>query len=236
VARTLQRSLLVGELPAAEGLDIGVSYTPAEAGLEVGGDWYDAFWTGGGRRCVSLVVGDVVGRGLGAATTMGQLRSAVRALAQADRGPARLLTALDAYARRHRIGQMTTLVYGELDLDARSFAFACAGHPPPLVLGPERTASLLWQARSAPLDAELVPDERRGQAEVELEPGATVLLHTDGLIERRRSTLDAGLSALESLAGSLAGQPAATVVDTMDRTLADPRDPDDVCLLAARIA
>ena len=137
-AHELSRSLLSGSLPAAPGLEIGVAYHPAERGLEVGGDWYDAFWLDAGDT-VGLVIGDVVGRGIGAAATMGQLRSAVRALASTGLPPGRLLDALDAYAERHEVGQMTTLIYAQLGLGSRRLRYACAGHPPPLILGPGRS-------------------------------------------------------------------------------------------------
>ena len=112
-AQQLSRSLLSGSLPTAPGLELEVAYHPAEAGLEVGGDWYDAFWLDEGAT-IGLVIGDVVGRGIGAAATMGQLRSAVRALASTGLGPGRLIDALDAYAHRHDVGRMTTLICAEL--------------------------------------------------------------------------------------------------------------------------
>ena len=115
VALELQRSLLAGTLLEGEGFELGVAYVPADRGLEIGGDWYDAFWLEPGER-VGLVVGDVVGRGLTAAATMGQLRSAVRALASTGFEPGALLEALSEFSRRHAVGQMATVAYAEVDV------------------------------------------------------------------------------------------------------------------------
>ncbi|MES1193206.1 MAG: SpoIIE family protein phosphatase, partial [Solirubrobacterales bacterium] len=178
VAAELQRGLLSGGLPRDPALDLAISYRPAVAGLDVGGDWYDAFWVG--ERRIGVVVGDVVGRGIVAAATMGQLRSAVRALASTGLTPGPLLDALDGYARRHEVGQMTTLAYAELDLDSGALALACAGHPPPAMTVPGGPASFLWDGRSTPLDAS-VRATPRPESTVTLAPGATVVLFTDGL-------------------------------------------------------
>ncbi len=234
VAQRLQRSLLAGALPSAPGLEVDVLYRPAERGLEVGGDWYDAFWTRQGEA-VALVVGDVVGRGLEAAATMGQLRSAVRALAGTGLGPAALLEALDGYAQRHDLGQMTTLVCAELDLPARKLRYCCAGHPPPLLLPPDGAPQLLWDGRSVPLDAHAAASAGRPQAEVDLEPQTTVLLYSDGLVERREDPLSVQLERLAALAGERRGAPVAELTAGLARAFHDPADPDDVCLLAARV-
>jgi len=226
-ARQLQRSLLAGRFPAPDGVAIDVAYRSADDGLEVGGDWYDAFWVAEGEA-IALVVGDVVGRGIEAAATMGQLRSAVRALAATQAGPARVLTALDAFADRHRIGRMTTVVYAELECASRRLTWACAGHPPPALLAPGRPPELLWGGRSAPLDVSNGLTERP-QAEAELPAGATIVLYTDGLVERRGRSLTEGLDVLLS---ELAGAPSPA---RLLKTLRDPAHPDDVCVLAAAL-
>jgi phosphoserine phosphatase RsbU/P len=231
IAQELQRSLLSGELPQAPDLDLGVGYHPAVRGLDVGGDWYDAFWLDG-EEAIGLVVGDVVGRGIGAAAVMGQLRSAVRALASTGAGPAGVLTALDRYAARHAVGRMATLVYAELDPASGRLRYACAGHPPPLLLPPGGGAAYAWEGRSLPLDA--WPTGPRGEAEVRLAPGTGVLLYTDGLIERRSGTLDAGLARLLAEAEAHAAEPAQAAVRAVARSLAGDERPDDVCLLLAR--
>ncbi|MDQ3739512.1 MAG: SpoIIE family protein phosphatase, partial [Actinomycetota bacterium] len=129
VALELQRSFLGGPLAEGDGVEVGVEYRAAVRGTEAGGDWYDAFWVDRPRR-LALVVGDVVGRGLEAAATMGQLRSAARALASTRPAPGELLVALDEFSRRHEVGQMTTVVCAHVDVAARRLRYACAGHPP----------------------------------------------------------------------------------------------------------
>jgi len=233
-AQQLSRSLLSGVLPTAPGLEVGVSYHPAERGLDVGGDWYDAFWLDSGDT-VGLVIGDVVGRGIGAAATMGQLRSAVRALASTGLPPGRLLDALDAYAERHEVGQMTTLIYAQLGLGSHRLRYACAGHPPPLILSPEEEPSFAWDGRSTPLDVRSSSDGPRGEGAISLAPGSTVLLYTDGLVERRTESLTDGMDRLLGVAATRRDDTAGALVGAVVRALHDPAHVDDVCVLAARV-
>jgi PAS domain S-box-containing protein len=229
VAAELQRGLLSGGLPRDPALDLAVSYRPAE-GLEVGGDWYDAFWLG--ERRIGVVVGDVVGRGIAAAATMGQLRSAVRALASTGLTPGPLLDALDGYARRHQVGQMTTLAYAELDLESGVLVLACAGHPPPAMTAPDGSASFLWDGRSTPLDAAAEPTPRP-EATVTLAPGATLVLFTDGLFERVDRPLQEGLDLVLAELTARDGKTAQELADAMTKAaLVGRRTTDDVCLLA----
>ena len=234
IARQLQRGMLSGTLPAAENLDLDVAYRPGVAGLEVGGDWYDAFWLDGGET-ISLVVGDVVGRGIDAAATMGQLRSAVRALASTGLGPAALVTALDAYARRHGVGRMTTLVYAQLNLRSRRLRYAAAGHPPPMLVTPGQDACYVWDGRSLPLDAFRSSRHARQEGVRVLEPGTAVLLYTDGLIESRARMLDDGMDRLRATVTAHREDSAAALVAGVVRALHDAEHSDDVCLLAARV-
>jgi sigma-B regulation protein RsbU (phosphoserine phosphatase) len=234
VAQLLQRGLLQGELPQDPALDLGVEYRPAVDGLEVGGDWYDAFPLG--DRAIALVVGDVVGRGISAATTMGQLRSAVRALAGTGLEPGALLEGLDRYARRHAIGQMTTVTYARVDLESGESTIASAGHLPPAIAEPGRAPAFLWAGRSTPLDATLDP-EPRAQARVGLTPGSTIVLVTDGLIERGDRPLQTGLDRLLVEIDGRRDLPAAELAADLTRTmLGDRRTNDDVCVVALRWA
>ncbi len=234
IAERLQRSLLHGELPALPGLDVAVSYKPGVRGLRVGGDWYDAFWLEE-PDSVAFVVGDVVGRGIEAAASMGQLRSAVRALAATGLAPAALLEALDRYVERHGVGAMTTLVYAQLTLASGVMSFACAGHPPPLVLAPGDQPLLVWAGRSLPLNTHLGRGRRR-EASVELRAGSALLLYTDGLVERPGAPLDQGSARLLAEVDKHRGEiSSAALASSVVRALHDPEDSDDVCLLVARV-
>ena len=232
IALELQRSLLAGELPAGDGLELGVSYRPAVRGLEVGGDWFDAFALDR-PRTVGLVVGDVVGRGLAAAATMGQLRSAVRALASTGLGPGALLGALDRYTRRHGVGQMTTVAYAEADLEQGVLRYACAGHPWPVCADPGADPEFAIDGRSPPLDAGPW-HERRPEAERPLMKGSSVVLYTDGLIERSDRPLQSGLDALLAGVAGERDRTPAELADALTRSLT-PERPDDVCVLACRV-
>jgi PAS domain S-box-containing protein len=233
IARALQRSLLDGALPQDPAVEIAVAYEPSVEDLDVGGDWYDAFWLQ--ERSIGLVVGDVVGHGIDAAATMGQLRSAVRALASTGLAPGALLEALDGYAQRHAVGQMTTVAYVQLDLDTRRLRLACAGHMPPVLLEPGRAPRFVLDGRSAPLDAYLEPTSR-GEAEVVARAGAVLLLFTDGLIERVDRPLQDGLEGLLSAAAERSELRMEQLAEDLTRAmLADRQAKDDVCLLACRL-
>jgi phosphoserine phosphatase RsbU/P len=234
IALKLQRSLLSGPMPDAGDLAIGVVYRPAVKGLEVGGDWYDAFWLEP-PHTVGVVVGDVVGRGLEAAATMGQLRSAVRALASTRLAPGALLERLDGYSRRHAVGQMATVVYAEVDLRTGTVRYACAGHPPPAVLERGAEPRFLSGGRSTPLDAYLVPHARAEDTCV-LGPGSTFVIYTDGLIERSDRPLGTGMEALLATLGRHGDQPPDVVANELTRGLVPPPGrADDVCVLALRL-
>ena len=234
IARRLQQSLLAGELPAAPGLELAASYRPAIGETEVGGDWYDAFRLD--ERRIGLVVGDVVGRGIEAAATMGQLRSASRALASTGLRPGPLLEALDGYVRQHGVGRMATVAVAEIDLETGELRFACAGHPPPVAAIGESAPSLLWDGRSAPLDAYSSGGPPRPEAGHELGPQGLVLLYTDGLVERRTDRIDEGLERLLANVGAHLHEPISSLTAGLLRTLDERDGHDDVCVLAATIS
>ncbi|HEX2104627.1 MAG TPA: SpoIIE family protein phosphatase [Solirubrobacteraceae bacterium] len=230
VAHTLQHSLLAGAPPADPRFAVAAHYQPGVRTLEVGGDWHDTFRISEDR--IALVVGDVVGRGIDAATAMGQLRSAIRALAGADPDPARLLDQLDRFAARIDAAQHATVAYAEVALDSGRMRFACAGHPPPLLGPPAGEPRLLWDGRSAPLGAYPGAAER-AEAEVTLEPGARVLLYTDGLVERRGRSIDAGLDRLVAAFARRRDAALPALVGDLPELLLDgAHNDDDVCLLA----
>jgi PAS domain S-box-containing protein len=235
IALRLQESMLAGELPSSPDIEVGVSYKPAVSGLEAGGDWYDSFWLDDDQRTVALAVGDVVGRGIEAATTMSQLRSAVRALAVRRRRPGQLVADLDIYARRHKLGLATSLVYAEYAIGTRELRFACAGHLPPLIVAVDSEPWFAWEGRSTLLGVAGAVAAEVPEAAVILPANSTVALYTDGLVERRGEPIDAGLRRLAGIAHELLGGDAASAASRVARALQIADSQDDVCLLVARV-
>jgi serine/threonine-protein kinase RsbW len=166
---------------------------------------------------------------------MGQLRSAVRALAAVGLRPSKLLEALDTYAQRHQIGTMTTVAYAELNTTDRGLRFACAGHPPPIIHERGAAPRFAWDGRSAPVNA-LAEGACRQEGELKLKAGATLLLYTDGLIEHRRRPVDQGMQDLMRLVSDHHAEPLRALIDTITAGLFDPGAADDRCLLGVRIA
>lgn len=259
LAITLQRSMLT-PLPDLAPVQIAARYVPAAASAEVGGDWYDAFALPGQPGVAggtALVIGDVAGHDIDAAVRMGQLRNLLRALA-VDRvdPPGDLLRRLDRVAAHLGASETATCVYALLepptgqppagwpparhqDPGTRGVAgpgwrlrFANAGHPPPLLVTADGRATYLHTADHVLLGLGL--DQQRSTTAVDLPPGSTLVLYTDGLVEHRDRSLQHGLDHLRRLAATLAGQPVVQVCDTLIEQLA-PEPGDDVCLLAVRV-
>jgi PAS domain S-box-containing protein len=234
MAVTLQRSLLPQQLPRIDRLALAPRYQPGTVGTEAGGDWYDVLeLTGGGRDRVALVVGDVVGRGPAAAAVMGQLRSALAANLVNGQGPAGALEQLDLFARRVTGARASTVACAVLDLGSGELRYACAGHPPPLVVGPDGAVRQLGEGRGTPLG--VVGRPPFAEAADELAPGATVLLCSDGLFERRDEVVDEGLDRLCGVLSELVGPPEEIADELLDRMLAGRSAPDDVAFVLARL-
>ena len=228
IAETLQRSLLPERLPQIEGLGLVPRYLPAGHGAAIGGDWYDALERPDGR--VALIVGDVVGHGLRAAATMGQLRNAFRAYGLIETSPAEVMARVNRLITSGEEA-MATVLYLVLDRETGEVTFSAAGHPPPLLLAPDG-ARFLEGGRSMPIGAADPAVFREASGVVP--PGSTLLLYTDGLVERRGVPLEDSLDKL----AEVAGEAEDNLEKLCDRVLAAvlPRlEPtDDVALLAVR--
>lgn len=237
ISEVLQRSLLP-VLAELDGQDLAVRYEPAVDALEVGGDWYDAIALDNGRLAVA--VGDVVGKGAAAAAAMGQLRSAARALLLEGHGPARVLTILDGFARRIPDARCCTMLCGLIDPAAGTVRYSSAGHPP-AILDPGEPADpggqryeLLDGAQSVPLA--VVADLERPEATVTLPPGSTLLLYTDGLVERRGRSIDVGIKAAAAVLADARDLGPAECAERLTSELVDRAHDDDVAFLLYRTA
>jgi anti-sigma regulatory factor (Ser/Thr protein kinase) len=232
VAATLQRSLLPEQLPEVPGVELASRYVPGAPDTEVGGDWYDVIPLAGGR--VGLAMGDVVSRGVRAASVMGQLRNALRAYALDGRPPAAVLERLHGVLRSLERREMATLAYMVLDPGALSYTLASAGHPPPLVLGPDGAVDLIEEGRGPPLGA--VAEALYHETSGGLAPGVTVLLYTDGLVERRDMWIDQGIERLTVEAAGAAGAgPEDLVSRLLGALVPEGGGQDDVAVLAVRL-
>jgi serine phosphatase RsbU (regulator of sigma subunit) len=201
VAEGLQRSLLP-ELPSPPGLRLGAVYEPSSTAAKVGGDWYDAFPLPDGS--LGLVIGDVMGHDIAAAAAMGQLRSVLRTCAVDGDEPALVLDRLDRLVTTFAMADLATVVYARVTRmpdGSAQLAWSNAGHPPPLLLAPGQPARYLTGGASTMIGVE-VGAPRVPSFEV-LPAGATLLMYTDGLVERRDADLDVGLERVRATAEEL---------------------------------
>ena len=228
VAEALQRTLLPAELPAIAGLEVASRYVPAE-GSGLGGDWYDVFELPESR--IAIAVGDVVGHGVGAATVMAQLRTALRAYAAEGHDPAGVVQAVDRMMWQLGPTAMTTLAYLVLDPLEETIEVVNAGHLPPLLLAPDGEARYMSLAGALPLGAS--PDETYGSQVIPFPAGAAIVLFTDGLVERRGETIDVGLDRMRAI--STGGDDVEQLCSTALEQLLPENPPDDVALVAARM-
>lgn len=213
IGMRLQRAMLPASIPSTACL-VAARYLPAGT-LEVCGDWYDIVVLPDGRLGVSI--GDVVGRGLGAACVMGQLRSALTAATLAAGGPGSALEVLDLYARTLDGALACTALQVLVDPAAGRATYSSAGHPPAMMVRPDGTVEILDKATDSPLAARPDPG-RRPEAAASCPVGCKFVLYTDGLIERRGENLDAGLGRL---AGSLTRHSSLEPEALADALLAD---------------
>jgi anti-sigma regulatory factor (Ser/Thr protein kinase)/putative methionine-R-sulfoxide reductase with GAF domain len=228
-AVALQRSLLPERLPDVAGLDVAARYLPAID--EVGGDWYDVIELPGGF--VGLAIGDVAGHGVRAAALMGQLRTGLRAYALEGLGPGETLRRLDRLLQSIRGRGMATAAYALFSLETGVLRIASAGHPPPVMVSATGEAWMLELAAAPPLGT--LPYPIHQEHETLLGPGETILLYTDGLVERRGEALTVGMERLRATAGVAASaeEICQRVIDALVPALGSP---DDVALVALRNA
>ncbi len=227
LALRLQRSLLPEALPDVPGMLLAGHYRAGSEGLEVGGDWYDAVRRRDG--IVLLCVGDVVGRGVVAAMLMGRLRDAFRAHAYESSSPAEIIRRM----RQHVMDEdvMITLACVALDPYSSALAYSIAGHPPPLLVDDAGTVTRLEGAASPPLGVTDVASVREEQRTID--GPATIVLYTDGLVERRGQSIDRGIDVLGEV---VAADPLKPIVETI-AGVADVlgAGTDDVALLVVRV-
>ncbi len=227
-AEVLQRSFVPERLPEIPGLQVAARFVPGGTGVDVGGDWYDVLELDSGH--IGVAIGDVAGRGIQAASLMGQLRNALRAYAFEHHPPAAALEQLNRLAWRHDGVVMATLIYLVLDPASGHVRLASAGHLPPLKTGPDGETVYLEEGRSLPLG--VARETLYTEAEYVLEPGSSLLLYTDGLIEKRSTPIDHGL---EQLARSVRAAPRHDLEALCESLLAPVSGAeDDVALLALR--
>jgi PAS domain S-box-containing protein len=235
-SETLQRSLLTRP-PEPDHLHLAVRYLPAATEAQVGGDWYDAFMVGDGAT--SVVVGDVTGHDRDAAAAMGQMRNLLRGIAHVSGAePAQVLASLDAAVRDLDVGAMATVVLLKVEQTPqmrargeRRLRWSNAGHPPPLLVGPDGRARYL---ESEPdLLIGLAPEVPRTEHSVPLEAGSTLLVFTDGLVERRGADLAVGLDWLARTVEELNALSVEEICDALLAQVGD-RVEDDVAIVALR--
>ncbi|WP_225835240.1 PP2C family protein-serine/threonine phosphatase [Streptomyces sp. NK08204] len=232
VAVTLQQAMLHAP-DLARHRDIAVRYLPATGSLNVCGDWYDVVDIAPDR--LALAVGDVIGHGLEAAAVMGMLRSALSAAIRALERPAQALEVLGLYARSIEGALGTTAVKAIIDARSHLITYSSAGHPPPVLVRHEGRCELLDQATDPPLGTRLqhVP---RPQASVSYRQGDTLVLYTDGLIERRGEDIDVGLGRLMDALSDCARLDTEELADiVLARLGVASGGCDDVALIVVRL-
>ena len=233
----LQQALLTPP-PEPDHLHVAVRYQPAGHQAQVGGDWYDAFLQPDGATI--LAIGDVLGHGSGAAAAMGQLRGLLRALAyDNDEPPSATLSRMERAAAGLAVTQLATVILARIERlpdvpvsGRRILRWSNAGHVPPVLLAPDGTTTVLATRPELMLGVDAAAP--RSDSTVEIADGYTLLLVTDGLVERRDSDIDAGIERLREALRDLAGTPLEELCDGLLARLVPGNGDDDVALVAVR--
>jgi serine phosphatase RsbU (regulator of sigma subunit) len=238
-AMTLQQSLLPAALPEAPGVEWAACYLPAGEGLEVGGDFYDVFPAAGGG-CMAVVIGDVSGKGVGAATVTALTRHTTRAVTMYDVVPSHVLSQLNHAIIEQGQGLFVTAIFACLGsaedaAGGRRLTFACGGHLPPLLLRPNGVVEALGRPGML---LGFFPDPQFPNCEARLFPGDLVLFYTDGVTEARRQRELYGEERLAALLASCRGLPPRQIVARIEQAALDFQDGrarDDIAILALQI-
>ncbi len=231
IAETLQRSVLPVSLPSVDGVELAARYLPGTAEVDVGGDWFDAISLPNGR--LGLAVGDVVGKGVQSAAMMAQLRNALRAFALDQTKPSSTITRLNRLAQELPESAFATIVYLVVDPVARVCRYTSAGHPPPLAVYPDGRAEFLEGGRNVPVGT--APDTTYTQDVVEVPFATTLVLYTDGLVERRGEAIDNGLERLKAAALTAPRGPERLVEHILAELVGLEERRDDIAILAVRV-
>ncbi len=228
VTEIVQRTLLPDALPEIPGLRFSAKYLPAGSGIKIGGDWYDVFQLSGR---LALVIGDVVGRGVLAASVMAEIRTALRAYMVQGHALTEVVSMLNELLVSMGRKRGATLSIFELDAKAEELEAVIAGHLPPLLVDPDGNARLLEQPHGLPVGVHRGHDYQAARHPFPI--GSRLLLYTDGLIERRDEPIDAGFRRLMAAAETAARLDEAPLADGVYRALLDETPlEDDVALLA----
>ncbi|HET8978701.1 MAG TPA: PP2C family protein-serine/threonine phosphatase, partial [Solirubrobacteraceae bacterium] len=230
IAQTLQHALLPSTLPQTLDLQTSARYAPGERGIEVGGDWYDVIDVGEERML--LVVGDVSGRGLRAATTMAALRYAIRAYATQGDSPPTILTKLSRLVSVAEGGQLATVLCVLIDPARRVLSLASAGHLPPLLIGDSAGGRYLQAELGVPIGVE--PGVAYGVREMPLPEAGTLLAFTDGLVETRSESIDEGLERMRAAAEARADLDLEDLVTRLVSEVPGGGTEDDIAIVGVR--
>jgi len=229
VTAIMQRSLLPDALPQIPGMRFSAKYLPAGSGIKIGGDWYDVFQLSSG--CLAFVIGDVVGRGVLAASVMAEIRTALRAYMVQGHKLTEVISMLNELLVSMGRNRGATLSILEYDPQAEELETVSAGHLPPLLIDPNGRARLLEQEPGLPVGVHL--GHQYETVRYPFPTGSRLLLYTDGLIERRDEPIDAGFQRLTAAAQAAARLADAPLADGVYRALLDETPlEDDVALLA----